>query len=187
MPAAAARPPRDDTECLDPDDTVDRPGQATRRRLLVRNAGLVIDGGLATAGGYAWRHGPGGALSYEAKRLRALRDDPMGAETALSISAIFTESPEFPKWFQWKYGDFSLRWPLYEPRRTPAELTNLFADYAESHAWAKNPGPPTPKLWIGRHGGPAPADDMILNIAPDLRPRETEPLNNSVNVHLWYL
>jgi len=120
--------------------------------MLVRTAGLVIGGGLATAGGYAWRHGPGGALSYEAKRLRALRDDPMGAETALSISAIFTESPEFPKWFQWKYGDFSLRWPLYEPRRTPAELTNLFADYAESHAWAKNPGPPTPQLWIGRHG-----------------------------------
>ena len=104
MPAAAARPPRDDTECLDPDDTVDRPGQATRRRLLVRNAGLVIDGGLATAGGYAWRHGPGGALSYAAKRLRALRDTPMGTETILGISAIFTESPEFPGGFNGNTG-----------------------------------------------------------------------------------
>ena len=90
-----------------------------------------------------------------------------------------------PTRFQRKYGDFSLRWPLYEPRRTPAELTNLFADYAESHGWAKNPGPPIPKLRTGRHGGPA--DDMILNIAPDLRPRETEPLNNYVNVRIWYL
>ena len=33
----------------------------------------------------------------------------------------------------------------------------------------------------------APTDDMILIIAPNLEPRETEPLNNSVNVHLWYL
>ena len=90
-----------------------------------------------------------------------------------------------PTRFQRKYGDFSLRWPLYEPRRTPAELTNLFADYAESYGWTKNPGPPTPKLRTGRPGGPAPADDMILNIAPDLRPRETEPLNNSVNVRMW--
>ena len=111
----------------------------------------------------------------------------MEAETVLEISAVFTEPEELPTRFQWKYGDFSLRWPLYEPRRTPAELTNLFADYAESHAWAKNPGPPTPKLWIGRHDGPAPADDMILNITPDLRPRETEPLNNSINVRMWYL
>ena len=156
MPAAAARPPRDDTECLDPDDTVDRPGQATRRRLLVRNAGLVIDGGLATAGGYAWRHGPGGALSYAAKRLRALRDTPMGTETILGISAIFTESPEFPGWFQWKYGDVSLRRRLYDASRTPSDLTSLFADYAESHSWTKNPGPSMPESRIGRHGGPPP-------------------------------
>ena len=92
-----------------------------------------------------------------------------------------------PTRIQRKYGDFSLRWPLYEPRRTPAELTNLFADYAESHAWTKNPEPPIPKLRTGRHGRPAPADDMILNITPDLRPRETEPLNNYVNVRMWYL
>ena len=33
----------------------------------------------------------------------------------------------------------------------------------------------------------APTDDMILAITPDLEPRETGPLNNSVNVHLRYL
>ena len=110
----------------------------------------------------------------------------MGAETILGISAIFTKSPEFPGWFQWKYGDVSLRRRFYDTRRAPAERTNLFANYAESHAW-KNPGPPTPKLRTGHHGGPAPADDMTLNITPDLRPRETEPLNNSVNVRMWYL
>lgn len=186
MLSTAAHSPRDDAERLDPDETVDRPGQATRRRMLVRTAGLVIDGGLATAGGYAWRHGLGGALSYAAKRLRALRDNPMGAETILGISAIFTKSPEFPERFQWKYGDVSLRRRFYDTKRAPAEPTSLFAAYTESHAWAKNPGPPTPKLWIGRHGGTEPTDGMILNVTPDIGPHETDPLSGSVVVGLGY-
>lgn len=187
MLSTAAHSSRDDADRPPPDEAADRPGQATRRRMLIRTAGLVIGGGLALAGGYAWTHGPGGTLSYEAGRLRALRNDPMGAETILGVSAVFTESPELPTWFQWKYGGVSLcRW-FYDASRTPAELTSLFVGYAESHGWTKDPGPSTPESWIGRHGGTEPTDDMILNVAPDLRPRETEPLNNSVNVRMWYL
>lgn len=80
----------------------------------------------------------------------------MGAEIILGISAIFTKSPEFPGWFQWRYGDVSLHRRFYDVRRAPAELTTLFADYAESHGWAKDAGPSTPESWIGRHGGPPP-------------------------------
>lgn len=80
----------------------------------------------------------------------------MGAETILGISAIFTKSPEFPGWFQWKYRDVSLRRRFYDTRRAPAELTTLFADYAESHGWTKDAGPSTSESWIGRHGRPPP-------------------------------
>lgn len=69
----------------------------------------------------------------------------MGAETILGISPILTESPEFPGWFQWKYRDVSLRRRLYDARRTPAELTSLFADYAKSHSWTKDAGPSIPE------------------------------------------
>lgn len=186
MPITAARPPCDDAERLAPDETVDQPEQATRRRMLVRTASLVIGGGLAIAGGYAWTHGPGGSLSYEAKRLRALRDDPMGAETILGISAVFTESRELPSWFQWKHRGVSLRRWFYDARRTPAELTSLFIDYAESHGWTKDPGPSIPDSWIGRHGGTEPTDGMILNVAPDIGPHETDPLSGSVVVGLGY-
>ena len=61
-----------------------------------------------------------------------------------------------PRRFQWKYGDVSLRRRLYDARRTPAELTSLFANHAESHSWTKDAGPSTPEPWIGHHGGPAP-------------------------------
>ena len=116
---------------------MERPGRATRRRMLVRATGLVLSGGLAIAGGYAWTHGPGGTLFYDASR-------------------------------------------------TSAELTSLFIDYAESHGWTKDPGPSTPESWIGRHGGTEPTDGMILNVAPDIGPHETDPLSGSVVVGLGY-
>lgn len=178
---------RDDADHPVPEQRGESPRRLSRRKMLTLTAGLVTGGGLAAGGGYAWAHGPGGPLSYEAKQLQALRDDPMGAGTILGISAIFTESPEFPRWFQWKYGGVWLRRWFYAADRPPAQLGDLFIAYAEHHGWTKDPGPSTPESWIGRHGGPAPTDDMILNIAPDLGPRETEPLNNSVNVRLWYL
>lgn len=186
MLSTAAHSPRDDEDRPPPDEAADRPGQATRRRMLIRTAGLVIGGGLAIAGGYAWMHGPGGALSYESRRLKALRDDPMGAETILGVSAVFTVSPELPTWFQWKYGGVSLRRWFYDASMTSAELTSLFVDYAESHGWTKDPGPSTPESWIGRHGGTEPTDDMILNVAPDIGPHETDPLSGSVVVGLGY-
>lgn len=90
----------------------------------------------------------------------------MGAETILGVSAVFTESPELPTWFQWKYGGVWLcRW-FYDASRTPAELTSLFIDYAENRGWTKDPEPSTPESWIGRHGGTEPTDDMILHVAP---------------------
>lgn len=156
MLSTAAHSPRDDEDRPPPDKAADRPGQATRRRMLIRTAGLVIGGGLAIAGGYVWTHGPGGTLSYEARRLRALRDDPMGAETILGVSAVFTESRELPRWFQWKYGGVPLRRWFYDASMTSAELTSPFIGYAESHGWTKNPGPSMPESRIGRHGGPPP-------------------------------
>ena len=134
--------------------------------MLVRAADPTIDGGLVIAVEHEWTYGPSWAPPYETRGLKALRDDPMGAETILEISAVFTDSEELPTWFQWKYGDVSLRRRLYDARRTPAELTSLFADYAESHDWTKNPRPSTPESWIGRHGGTEPTDGMSLTVAP---------------------
>ena len=113
--------------------------------MLVRAANPTIDGGLVIAVEHEWTYGPSWAPPYETRGLKALRDDPMGTETILEISAVFTDSWELPTWFQWKYGDVSLRRRLYDARRTPAELTNLFADYAKSHDWTKNPRPSTPE------------------------------------------
>lgn len=182
MLPTAARPPHDDADRPAPDEAVDRPGRATRRRMLVRTTGLVIGGGLAIAGGYAWTHGPGEALSYAARRLRTLRDDPMGAETILGISAVFTKSRELPTWFQRKYGGISLRRWLYDASRTPAELTSLFIDYTENHGWIKDPGPSTPESWIVLHGGTEPTDGTILNVAPIIRHHDKDPLGDSVVV-----
>ncbi len=113
----------------------------------------------------------------------------MGAETILEISAVFTESGALPTWFQWRYGDVSLRRRFYEARRTPAELTSLFTDYTESHGRTKNPRPSTPESWIGDHGETEPTDDMTLNVAPNIEQRKTDPLNGSVVVELqpYYL
>jgi len=110
----------------------------------------------------------------------------MGAETILGVSAVFTESPELPTWFQWKYRDTPLCRRFYDASRTPAELTSLFIDYAENHGWTKDPEPSTPESWIGRHGGTEPTDDMILHVAPDIGPYGTDPLSGSVVVGLWY-
>ena len=90
----------------------------------------------------------------------------LGISTILSISPIFTESPEFPGWFQWTHGDLSPHRRLHDARRNPAELTNLFADYAKSHDWTKNPRPSTPESWIGHHGGTEPTDGMPHTVAP---------------------
>lgn len=123
---AHCRPlPRDDANCPPPDETTDRPGQATRPRMHIPAAGLVIGGGLAIADGCAWMHRPGGALSYENRRLRALRDNSKGAETALGVSAAFTMSPGLPTWFQWKYRDAPLCRRFYDASRTPSELMSL--------------------------------------------------------------
>ena len=132
----------------------------------MRAADPTIDGGLVIAVEHEWTYGPSWTPPYETRGLKALRDDPMGAETILEISAVFTDSEELPTWFQWKYGDVSLRRRLYDARRTPAELTSLFADYAESHDWTKNPRPSTPESWIGHHGGTEPTDGMSLTVAP---------------------
>lgn len=50
-PVTAARTPHDDVERPGPDETVDRLGQATRRRMLVRANGLVIGRGLTVGDG----------------------------------------------------------------------------------------------------------------------------------------
>ena len=76
--------------------------------MLVRAANPTIDGGLVIAVEHEWTYGPSWAPPYETRGLKALRDDPMGTETILEISAVFTDSWELPTWFQWKYGDVSL-------------------------------------------------------------------------------
>lgn len=73
------------------------PPRVSRRKLLARIGCGTLTGGLAIGGGLTWAFGPGGPLSYEARRLRALKNDPMGAKTILGLTAVHTEESELPR------------------------------------------------------------------------------------------
>ena len=74
------------------------PSRLSRRKLLTRIGCGALVGGLAVGGGLTWAFGPGGPLSYEARALRALKNDPMRHETILDIKAARTEESELPGW-----------------------------------------------------------------------------------------
>ena len=76
--------------------STDPPPRVSRRKLLARIGCGTLTGGLAIGGGLTWALGPGGPLSYEARQLRALNNDPMGHETILGVKPVHTEELELP-------------------------------------------------------------------------------------------
>ena len=70
------------------------PSRLFRRKLLTRIGCGTLVGGLTVGGGLTWAFGPGGPLSYEARALTALKNDPMGHETILGMKTVHTEESD---------------------------------------------------------------------------------------------
>ena len=107
------------------------PSRLSRRKLLTRIGCGALVGGLAVGGGLTWAFGPGGPLSYEARALRALKNDPMGHETILGVKAVRTEESELPDWTTYTYPRVHPKRRLQKPSKPSEHLKNEFIDYAE--------------------------------------------------------
>lgn len=62
----------------------------------------------------------------------------------------------------------------------------LFINHTESLGCTKNPESSTPESQIGHHDSAEPTDDITLNIVPNTGSHETEPLDDSTTVRLYY-
>ena len=115
------------------------PSRLSRRKLLIRIGCGTLVGGLAVGGGLTWAFGPGGPLSYEARALRALKNDPMGHETILDHKAIETEETRPTEWFSIEDPHISLtRWFQGE-NVDIASLHKSLIRYAEKTDGPKRP------------------------------------------------
>ena len=140
------------------------PPRVSRRKLLARIGCGTLTGGLAIGGGLTWAFGPGGPLSYEARQLRALKNDPMGAKTILGLTAVRTEESELPGWTTWKYPGVHLERWFQDPSKPSEQLKDEFIDYAKSHGWEEQTRVTTSTLWLAQHAHRKPDDYMELYI-----------------------
>ena len=142
------------------------PSRLSRRKILTRIGCGALVGGLAVGGGLTWAFGPGGPLSHEARQLRALKNDPMGAKTILDLTAVHTEESELPGWTTWKYPGVDLNRWFQDPSKPAEQLRNEFIDYAKSHGWEEQSRATTSTLWLAQHTHRKPDDYMQLFIGP---------------------
>ena len=147
-----------------PSESTGPPPRVSRRKLLARIGCGTLTGGLAIGGGLTWAFGPGGPLSYEARRLRALKNDPMGAKTILGLTAVHTEESELPGWTTWKYPGVHLNRWFQDPSKPAEQLRNEFINYAEAHGWEKESRFGSPTSWFARHSHRDSNDYMELAI-----------------------
>ena len=152
------------------------PSRLSRRKLLIRIGCGTLVGGLAVGGGLTWAFGPGGPLSYEARALRALKNDPMGHETILGVKAVRTEESELPGWTTWKYPGVHLERWFRDPSKPSEQLRDEFIDYAKSHGWEEQTRVTTSALWLAQHAHRKPNDYMqlFIGLSEDTPPKDSE-------------
>jgi len=139
------------------------PSRPSRRRVLIRVGCLSLTGGLLLAGGL-WSFRPGGPLTEDGKLLRALRNDPMGAETILAHKAIETEETKPTEWFSIEDPHISLtRWFQGE-NGDIASLHKSFIRYAEKNGWVEEADISSSNVWLARHRNRAADDYMRLTL-----------------------
>ena len=164
MPTAVPDPHQPFHSPTPPSESTGPPPRVSRRKLLARIGCGTLTGGLTIGGGLTWAFGPGGPLSYEARRLRALKNDPMGAKTILGLTAVHTEESELPGWTTWKYPGVHLNRWFQDPSKPAEQLRNEFISYAEAHGWEKESRFGSPTSWFARHSHRDSDDYMELAI-----------------------
>lgn len=163
------------------------PSYPSRRRALIRVGCLSLTGGLLLSGGL-WSIRPGGPLTEDGKLLRALRNDPMGAETILNHRASETDETKPTEWFSIENPHISLtRWFQGENGDIDS-LHKSFIRYAEKNGWAEETDISTSNAWIARHHNRAADDYMRLAITVNTENDSTTPKErlNPVAVSLDY-
>ena len=144
-------------------ESTDLPPRPSRRRVLIKVGCLGLTGGLLLAGGL-WSFRPGGPLTEDGKLLRALRNDPMGAETILDHKAIETEETKPTEWFSIEDPHISLtRWFQGE-NGDIASLHKSFIRYAEKNGWVEETDISSSNVWLARHRNRAGDDYMRLTL-----------------------
>ena len=159
-----------------PAEHTEPPPRPSRRKLLTTIGCSTLAGGLTIGGGLTWAYGPGGPLSYEARQLRALKNDPMGAKTILGLTAVRTEESELPGWTTWKYPGVHLNRWFQDPSKPAEQLRDEFIDYAKSHGREEETRITTPTAWIAQHAHRKPDDYMQLfvGLSEDTTPKDSE-------------
>ena len=140
------------------------PSRLSRRQILTRIGCGTLVGGLAVGGGLTWTFGPGGPLSHEARQLKALKNDPMGAKTILGLTAVRTEESELPVWTTWKYPGVHLNRWFQDPSKPAEQLRNEFINYAKARGWKKESRFGSSTSWFARHSHRDSDDYMELAI-----------------------
>lgn len=160
-----------------------QPRQRSRRWVI---ASAALAGITVVPTGLAWAFGPGGYLGENARKLRALENDPMGAETILGHTAFHTDRARLPGWFEPKYSGVYLE-RYFHPTRELATLIPEFIGYAKSHGWEDDPRSTGSEDWHARHSHKIANDYMHLTIATTDEHSHTAPvLRGSILIALDY-
>lgn len=132
------------------------------RRWVIASAALA--GITVVPPGLAWAFGPGGYLGENARRLRALENDPMGAETILGHTAFHTDKARLPGWFEAKYTGVYIERYFRAEHPTPTLMPKFIA-YAEEYGWTEDTAATVADNWQGHHTDRDADDYMHLTIA----------------------